>query len=136
MHYDPDRQYDLHPPIYSNQYPVPQPFIATPIPEEPGFVPSNHPPSFAAAEVNNITLTKSSRFPLPDPDSGSDDVCPSILVFMAGWFFIWIWFGGFAYIRSRNAYARLFAKLSIGMFVSAYIAFWIAVSVVIFQHRK
>lgn len=48
-------------------------------------------------------------------DDGKDDVMPSLLIFIIGWFCCCVWCAGWKWIKSPNPSARLFAILSVVM---------------------
>jgi len=47
---------------------------------------------------------------------GENDVMPSIIIFVLGWFFCYVWLGGFAYFKSVNQTARMLGIASIVLY--------------------
>jgi len=75
----------------------------------PGYQPVHQPGSPAPQPV--------SPAPQPAQSDGSNksDYVISIAIFIIGFIFPIIWFGGFCFIRSKNSVARLFGGLSIAL---------------------
>jgi len=107
-------------PMVQQAYPM-QPMVQQPYPM------TVQPMAYSAPMTTTATVVN-----VASP-RGDDDLLPSILIFVLGWFVVCVWLGGFAYINSPNKTAKVLGIFSIVMyFVSVVcVVWWIVYATVI-----